>query len=169
MPETTVKDRARDFAARALNAAMREEWEIASAIVRRMNTECGSEGTMIAVVGWCDSLTVRLGLDKAEGTLALGFVNPDTGAMTTAAGVAPRIQWAGQLIMARARLDKSMFDALIDALPDDPKVVGAYVGAVLECVAMTLRRHGDGNRRQADRSPERDSRRVEGQRGIAEG
>jgi hypothetical protein len=143
-PETdAVKVKARDLAARALAAAIRGEWQVASAIVRRMNAECGSEGTMIAVVGWCDTLTVRLGLDATKDTLALGFVDQDTGTRSMSTGVPQRTQWAGQLIMARARLDQPMFEALIDALPDDPKVVGSYVGAVLECVAMTLKEHED--------------------------
>ena len=138
-----IKDRARDFAARALNAAIRGEWDIASKIVRRMNAELGSAGAMIAVVGWCDTLTMRLGLNEAEGALALGFVDESTGTRSMAGGVAPRIAWAGQLIIARARLDEQMFNALIGALPDDPKVVGSYVGAVLECVATTLKGHAD--------------------------
>ena len=43
-----------------------------------------------------------------------------------------------RLIVARAALDKPMFDALIASLPDDPAVIGSYVGAVLETVATTM-------------------------------
>ena len=53
-------------------------------------------------------------------------------------GVPDRVRWAGQLIVARAALDKPMFDALIMSLPEDKAVVGSYVGAVLETVAVTM-------------------------------
>jgi hypothetical protein len=126
---------ARDLAARALNAALREEWSIAAAIVRRLNADCGSEGTMTAVVGWCDTLATGLGLDGEHPVEVKFAARPGT----RSAEPPLRIQWAAQLIMARARLDKTTFDALIGALPKNPAMVGSYVGAVLECAALTLK------------------------------
>jgi hypothetical protein len=143
------RQNARDLAARALDAAMCGEWAVAAAIVRRLNADLGGEGTVTAVVGWCDTLIARLGLDAdAETEPAFAFAGRPAGPV---AGdeVPVRVQWAAHLIMARARLDKQAFNALIKVLPSNPATVGAYVGTVLECVAMTLKERaqapaGDG-------------------------
>jgi hypothetical protein len=90
---------------------------------------------MTAVVGWCDTLAARLGLD-GDRPLEVKFATRPGGT-----GTEPpvRVQWAAQLIMARARLDRTSFEALIGMLPSSGKIQGSYVGAVLECVALTLK------------------------------
>lgn len=47
-------------------------------------------------------------------------------------------RWAGQLVAARAAMDEPKFMGLIDELPEDGFEIGAYVGAVLSSVAMTI-------------------------------
>lgn len=136
---TDVKQRARTLAAQALAAARGNDYPAASALVRQLNAECGSEGAMIAVCGWIDTLAVKSGISEKDAVLALGFRDAGTGlAQLGSEGVPDRIRWAGQLIIARARLDEPMFSALIAALPKDKAVVGSYVGAVLETVACTI-------------------------------
>lgn len=130
-------DLARDLAARALNAAERGEWSIAAAIVRRLHADCGPDGTMTAIVGWCDTLAARMGVTGEDPVVVKFAAQPGQTEPPT------RIQWATQLIMARARLDKTSFDALIRMLPPNGKVQGSFVGAVLECVALTLKEHED--------------------------
>lgn len=134
-----LKDRARTLAAYALRDARAGDYAAASRHVRQLNAECGSAGAMIAVIGWCDTLAAHSGISEKSGPLALGWKDADTGRVHSGAeGVPDRFRWAGQLIVARAALDKPMFDALIGSLPDDKAVVGSYVGAVLETVAVTM-------------------------------
>jgi len=134
-----LKDRARTLAAYALRDARAGDYAAASRHVRELNAECGSTGAMIAVRGWCDTLAAHSGVSENSGPLALGWKDAETGRVHLGTeGVPDRVRWAGQLIVARAALDKPMFDALIAALPDDKAVIGSYVGAVLETVAITM-------------------------------
>jgi hypothetical protein len=135
----SLKDRARILAAYALRDARAGDYAAASKHVRALNAECGGEGTMFAVCGWRDTLAAHSGISENSGPLALGWKDADTGRIHAGTeGVPDRVRWAGQLIVARAALDKPMFDALIAALPDDKAVIGSYVGAVLETVAITM-------------------------------
>ena len=134
-----LKDRARTLAAYALRDARAGDYTAASRHVRELNAECGGAGMMIAVRGWCDTLAAHSGVSENSGPLALGWKDAETGRVHLGTeGVPDRVRWAGQLIVARAALDKPMFDALIAALPDDKAVIGSYVGAVLETVAITM-------------------------------
>jgi hypothetical protein len=136
---TDVKQRARTLAAQALAAARKDDYPAASALVRQLNAECGSEGTMHAICGWIDTLAAKSGISEKDAVLALGFRDAGTGQVHLGSeGVPDRIRWAGQLIIARARLDEPMFRALISALPADKTAAGSYVGAVLETVACTI-------------------------------
>ena len=135
----SLKERARTLAAYALRDARAGDYTAASRRVRELNAECGSQGAMIAVCGWCDTLAAHSGISENSGPLALGWKDAETGRVHLGTeGVPDRVRWAGQLIVARAALDRPMFDALIKALPDDKAVVGSYVGAVLETVAVTM-------------------------------
>lgn len=140
MTETgSTKERARTLAAAALRDAMAGDYAAASKHVRALNAECGSPGTMFAIAGWCDTLAAHLNLREDSGPLVLAWKDAGTGRVHAGTeGVPDRARWAGQLIVARAALDKPMFDALIQSLPDDKAVVGSYVGAVLETVAITM-------------------------------
>jgi hypothetical protein len=134
-----LKERARTLAAYALRDARAGDYAAASKTVRELNAELGPQGTMIAIAGWCDTLAAHCGISEGSGPLALGWKDTETGRLHLGAeGVPDRIRWAGQLIVARAALDKPMFDALIMALPEDKTVAGSYVGAVLETVAITM-------------------------------
>lgn len=136
---TDLKEQARTLAAYALRDARAGDYAAASRHVRQLNAECGSQGTMIAVCGWCDTLAAQSGISESSGPLALGWKDTETGRVHSGTeGVPDRVRWAGRLIVARAALDKPMFDALLAALPHDKAVVGSYVGAVLETVAITM-------------------------------
>ena len=136
---TPIKERARTLAAYALRDARAGDYAAASKHVRALNTECGPQGTMFAICGWCDTLADQLNLGENSGPLALAWKDAETGRVHVGTeGVPDRARWAGQLIVARAALDEAMFDALIKSLPDDKAVIGSYVGAVLEAVAITM-------------------------------
>jgi hypothetical protein len=136
---TGTKERARTLAAEALAFARRHDWPAANSRVQALHSECGPDGTLFAVVGWCDTLAAAQGINENSGPLALGWRDQDTGRVHAGTdGVPPRIRWAGQLIVARAALDEATFFALIKALPKDRKIVGDHVGAVLETVAITM-------------------------------
>ena len=110
----SLKERARILAAYALRDARAGDYAAASRYVRELNAECGSQGTMFAVNGWCDTLAAHSGISENSGPLALGWKDAETGRVHLGTeGVPDRVRWAGQLIVARAALDKPMFDALI--------------------------------------------------------
>lgn len=139
MPDLSAggKD-ADEMAGAALRLAMDGDWAAAYMMTQAIYREHGSGGVQVAVLAWCDTLATEIGFQT---------VNPDgskAGDLCGAEDVTARIAWAGQLIGARARLDRPMFNALIAALPADRAVTGSHVGAVLEVAAATLQRHRSG-------------------------
>lgn len=139
--------RARELAAEALHAAIREDWPAASKAMQAIDGETGGEGSVLALVAWCDTMIVAqrraMGLPdepQAREVARPVWLDGGTGrASLNADGVPPAARWAGQLIAARAALDLEAFNALLTALPADGKARGAYAGAVLQACALTAR------------------------------
>lgn len=149
--------RARHLAAGALHAAIREDWPAASRAMQAISTETGGAGTTAALVAWCDTLiTVQrraAGLpgEPAPGEVTRpGWLDAGTGQVTLNAGdVPPAVQWAGQLVAARAALDLDGFNALLTAMPEDRKARGDYAGALLHACAATARGRPRGRGRRS--------------------
>lgn len=135
--------RAIRLATDALHAALADDWARATRAVQRTSDECGAEGVARAILGWSDTLIGRMPGGKGK-PVRLAFMEAESGRIdTNADDVPPRVRWAGRVLAARAADDKATWDALMDALPDDGQVIGEYVSAVLEMVALTLGRIGD--------------------------
>lgn len=146
------RSRARQLAAAALHAAIREDWPAASQAMQAISTETGGAGTTAALVAWCDTLIIvqrrAAGLpdEPAPGEVTRpGWLDAGTGQVTLNAGdVPPAVQWAGQLVAARAALDLDGFNALLTAMPADRKARGDYAGALLHACAATARATAGG-------------------------
>ncbi len=133
--------KARRLAAAALAAALASKWPTASRYVKRINDECGGEGLNTALVGWCDTYIDHATDGHHEPTRArMYFVRADTGGLDHAGSpdLPPRIDWAGRLVAARGSMVLEAWQAALDELPEDGYQVGAYVMAVLECVATSI-------------------------------
>jgi hypothetical protein len=140
---TTPREAALSLAAEALHAAQRENWPAATTAVKRISDEHGGGGLALAIVGWCDTLIAKhpaLKDGRSDGLVGLAWTEAERGGLQFADDVPPQTRWAGQVLMARAMLDQSGFDALMLALPDDGWKIGEYVGALLHSVALTLNR-----------------------------
>jgi hypothetical protein len=144
--------RARHLALEALVAAMGEDWPVASAAMRALGAETGTEGLATALLAWCDTLIAAqrraMGLpdEPQDGEAARpAWLNGATGRVALNADDAPpAARWAGQLVAARAALDREAFAVLLAAMPKDPKARGEYAGALLQGCAMTARATLDG-------------------------
>ncbi|MBA9003697.1 hypothetical protein [Thermomonospora cellulosilytica] len=132
--------RAMDLAGAALTAAREDEWKRAGRMLQRINDECGPDGMQRAMLAFCDTALTRSEITPG-GPVRIAFKALDGDGRITGADEVPRpeIVWAGRMLGARAADDRATWDALIDALPDDPREVGRHVGAVLEVVVMTIR------------------------------
>jgi hypothetical protein len=135
-----IERRAMRLASAALSCAMAEDWGRATKAMQRIGDECGQVGIRRAVLGWSDTLIARMGHTPGQ-PVAIAFQQAETGRIDTADSeyVPDRVRWAGRVIAARAADDQATWDALMDSLPEDGRVIGQYVGAVLETVALMLR------------------------------
>ncbi|MEV0968491.1 hypothetical protein [Microtetraspora glauca] len=135
------EQRAHELTGGALSAAVANLDDLTEAAeqVAALYTECGPEGIGYAVLAWCDTLIAHTdALSNAEGaTIRLSFLDAETGIRSeNADDVPPVARWAAQLIVARARLDEAMYEALWAALPED---AGEQVIGLLHLVAVNLR------------------------------
>lgn len=121
----------------ALQAAIDEDWPAAKQAVEQVAREHGVNEIPNVLLGLIDTLLIRTGITSPD---ALMFQAVETGAVTDADGVPPRIRWAGRLIMARARDDQAAFRALINSITSDEEW-SSNCSAVLETCALGIRRH----------------------------
>lgn len=126
------------LAAKALNAAVAEDWDHVESVVNLLHDEHGVEGLVLAMLGWCDVLISQT--PQAQGgQVNLAFIQQDTGHIGFADSVPAEVAWAGQVLAARAAKDKDMWDALMEVIPEDGAKAGIYIGALLDVVALNLR------------------------------
>lgn len=136
------------LAAEALRDAMREDWEGATRRLKAISDEHGGDGLACAICAWCDTLAARhpaTAAMKAGAVVQLGWTRDEITGIETADDVDPESRWAGQVIMARARMDLGTLGALMGAIPRTPEGSGQYIGALLQMVAITLTRIADGS------------------------
>jgi hypothetical protein len=128
------------LATTALHAGMRGDWPAATRATQAINDRHGGDGLLAAMLAWTDTfIHHRIGAFVSDKPVALAFQSVETGEIESADEVRPEIRWAGQMITARATDDKATWDALLGAVPQDPKVIGAHVGALLETIVLGLR------------------------------
>lgn len=138
-PMSKSDKRAVRLAGDALRAALTENWPVANKTVERIDAECGATGIVTAILGWSDTLIARVP-NLTGRPVRLAFMNADSGRIDENADDVPdETRWAGRLLAARAADDEATWNALVDALPDDPAAVGAHVGHLLQMVALNLR------------------------------
>jgi hypothetical protein len=152
----------------ALRAAMREDWDAAGDAIQAINGEHGFQGLVQAICTWCDAVALNhpaaRAIESRPGAVTqLAWSGDDIAGIETADEVDPHVRWAGQVTMARVMMDHEAFRALLLAIPGDE--AGDYIGVLLQSVALTLLRIGDGSvaRRTAEAVQKiRDQRRAGG-------
>lgn len=125
----------------ALSAALADKWATATRAIQRINDECGGDGLSIALRAWCDTYVDH----STDGTMnpnvgGVNLIRTETGQLDRIGSdrVPARVQWAARLVHARAAMDQEAWLSCIAELPDDGHVIGSYVGAVLEAVAISI-------------------------------
>ncbi|PZG49869.1 hypothetical protein C1I98_11175 [Spongiactinospora gelatinilytica] len=131
----------RKLAAASLGAAVRDDWPAASRTLQALADRFGGDGAVIAMLGWIDTFLDRYGRPAAGQQVRLLFKEETTGTIGGADSVSDDVQWAGQLMAARAADDQTAFDALINSAPDD-ETWSRNVAAVLQLTALGLRETG---------------------------
>lgn len=142
----TDRVRAARLAQNAFRYGLHENWANAAILVQRINDECDDPAALpLAIMAWADTFIdhctggVKLSPEALK-SIDYGFINTDTGALTSGAEDTPAaVQWAGQVIRARAAMDAHEFRHLLESVPtDDPAAAGRYVLAVLSITARTV-------------------------------
>jgi hypothetical protein len=126
------------LAERALQGAVDQDRPAAAAAINTINEEHGGEGTAEAIIAWCDTLIAAHALPAGSEFVALNWVDAE-GRVRHADVVDPYARWAGRVVMARARMHRDTFSALLDALPDDGMAVSEHLAVLLELIAVNLR------------------------------
>jgi hypothetical protein len=138
-PLTTTERHAIRLAVDALKAARSHDWDTATRAMQRIGDECGPEGVELAVRTMAEAVTARFG--HAPGRpVTIRLATSGNGLLGQPAGetTSPELIWAGRMLAARAADDADTWDALITALPNDPRVMGRHVGQFLQMCAHTL-------------------------------
>ncbi|MEV4753025.1 hypothetical protein AB0K21_42340 [Streptosporangium sp. NPDC049248] len=113
----------------ALNLAVADDPDGASAAVGELQAHHGSGAITAALLTWVDVLVTRTpGVDHAS------WANPET----AAAAADPVISWAIQVITARLTRDRPAFEELRAAV-HGPGAVEAHVMSLLTLIATHLR------------------------------
>lgn len=134
------------MATTAYHAAMLGNGSGASAAVQAIGDTHGWRGVEYALRLWADTLLglqgIRPGSYEAR-TAAPAFVDVEDGRITTDPNdVDAARQWAGRMIMARARDDEAEWTRNLHALPlADTAATGDHVLAVLQAAANTATGH----------------------------
>ncbi|RCG21952.1 hypothetical protein DQ384_36445 [Sphaerisporangium album] len=128
-----------DYAADALNAALRSDGDAPVNAISALSQQHGGEGVGQAMVAWIDTLIARTpGLARGM-RVRLVWEDFQTRQRSDISDVDPVEMWAGQLIAARVADDRDTFRALLQAIPcGDSDAPGSYVGGLLEAVALNL-------------------------------
>lgn len=124
----------------ALTAALDDQWDKASRYLQRINDECGPDTASTALQYWVDQLADHITDGHPVGSIrSIQAMAYETGQLTPT--VPPRIDWAQRVVKARAEMDRPAFEDLVRELfaITDGSVRGAYVGAVCEVAALTIR------------------------------
>lgn len=124
-----------------LSAALERKWPSVQNALERLNSECGADGLTLALVAWCDSFVeyANGGMPDDGVRARLAAWNVDTGAV--GAAERPTVQWATDLIAARAAFDEDQFYAVLGRLNaiGDGYQRGRHVLELIESIALTMR------------------------------
>lgn len=132
------------LASRTLAACQADRWDDASALLTRIVEEHGGDGVCLALTAWCDAYADHAtdgltGDEPVHAVDGMNYMNAKTGAMG-AESMPDRIRWAGEMITARAAMDRDWWLALLADTGAHPHLLSERVWAVLECVALTTTR-----------------------------
>jgi hypothetical protein len=140
------RKRAVELTTQAVHAAMRDDWDAAIKAMSAITPETGGAGVTVALQALCDTIIDAqqraAGLPAgapAEGLVRPAWLDMETGHVDMdAAAVPPDARWAGQLLAARAAMDRGAWNALLSAMPADGHERGRYALVLLRACAATL-------------------------------
>lgn len=125
----------------ALSAALDRRWPAVQQALERLNAECGADGLALALVAWCDTFVEYANGGMPDEGVRVRFAawNVDSGQVGTPER--PTVQWATDLIAARAALDEDQFYAVLGRLNaiEDGYQRGRHVLELIESIALTMR------------------------------
>jgi hypothetical protein len=125
----------------ALGLAVNREYEAAAKQVQAISDIHGGWGTTLAMTAWCDALILAFQQASPvpdDARVQVSFFDSQTGD-ASGSNVPDHIRWAGAVFAARADMDVTKFNALLDEVINlESAEVGRHVLGVLECVALTL-------------------------------
>lgn len=136
--DEAARARVLSLAERALQGAIDQDRPAEAAAMNAISEEHGGEGTAEAIIAWCDALIAAHALPAGSEFVALNWVDAE-GRVRHAGDVDPYARWAGRVVMARARMGRDTFSALLNALPDDGMAVSEHLAVLLELIAVNLR------------------------------
>ena len=128
------------LAMQALHHAVAQDWPKATRVVARLNAECGEDGLGDALVTWCEAFVQHAhGGAREFAPINMVRLNTDTGRLNEP--VPPRVEWATDMIQARAQGDLDRFQAKLAQLNSikDGYERGRWVSALIESVALSMR------------------------------
>lgn len=135
----------RELAAKALHAAMAEDWDT----VKRAFAELSTDGRAItfALMAWCDTALAAQAEIRGmpqPGAEPMGefvrpvWIDPGNGKVISNADEIPAAhRWAGRVLAARAAMDEVQFRVLVGTMPGDGFERGQYALALLMNAAKT--------------------------------
>lgn len=137
----TEHSKVRRLAGALLAASVDQDWPKAQHYYTRLGAECTGEDLVDALMGFCDTFAAHALGDTPEFTkVRLAPFDPDTGSIV-ADDMPDRAVWAHELLTARIAGDYDAFGVQIDRLNSltDGFERGAYVSALIQSVALTIR------------------------------
>jgi hypothetical protein len=142
----TPEEHVLGVASAILNAEINGDRQTAGRYLQQISNDYGSAGVELAIRTWCDTLTIiqHQPAGLPDGTPVITrpvWLKPGTGERMDIENVTPWFRWAGQIVAARASMDQDTYNALLAALPDDPRERGRWVIAVAVACADTIGTH----------------------------
>lgn len=147
MDRAEVRAKAKEYATTALHAVVRDDWAAASTALQAASDELGGRGLGDVIVLLCDTIigtqnrmAGRPEFFAGPGVARPMWMNTETGRLDTdATAVPPAARWAGQLVAARAAMDLPAYNALLSAIPEDPRERSEHVARLLAGCAHTVK------------------------------
>lgn len=128
------------LAASALRYRIDGHTETAYRAVSKLNGRCGGDGINLAMRFWIDQFLVLVPIGPDD-PFNLHIFDASTGGFVDIDSASIESAWAVRMILARHADDVDNWNALREALPPDPNVIGRHVAALLDCVAATIWNH----------------------------
>ncbi|MFD2421631.1 hypothetical protein [Amycolatopsis pigmentata] len=142
---TTTRPEWAPLAGATLTAAILDQPDTTTCALQALVDHHGPDVIPDVLIAWIDTMLRHAGPATGGKPVGLAFEQADSGDIASVDDVAPAVAWAGRLIVARINDDYDQAEALINSVTSDDQWT-RNVTAVLDSVAVTLRRAGWGDK-----------------------